>query len=111
MSSTPSIPKPAGGSPGGKASGNRLHDRHAILRQVRLCWRGSQGNQVLQARAIDLSSFGMLVEADKAIPPGTVLSVETNAKVIGKACVRHCTPKGARYRIGLHMPDRMMREL
>ena len=53
----------------------------------------------------------MLVETEKAIAPGTLLSVQAGATVIGKACVRHCTPKGAKYRIGLHMPDRMVRQL
>lgn len=53
----------------------------------------------------------MLVETDKAIAPGTLVAVQTHSTLIGRACVRHCTPKGARYRIGLHMPDRMLRDL
>ncbi len=94
-----------------KGAGQRLHARLSVERQVRLSWQDGQGNRMLQARTVDLSRFGMLVEAEKAIAPGTLVSVETNAKVIGRACVRHCTPKGAKYRIGLHMPDRMVREL
>lgn len=66
---------------------------------------------MLMARAIDISRFGLLVEAEKAIAPGTLVAVQTVSALIGKACVRHCTPKGAKYRIGLHMPDRMLREL
>ena len=110
MSLSQSDPKPAVVTPG-KGAGKRLHARLTVQRQVRLCWRGSEGDRVLHARAIDISRFGMLVEAEKAIAPGTLVSVQTNATVIGKACVRHCTPKGAKYRIGLHMPDRMVREL
>ena len=110
MSLPPSNPKEAG--PGSeKDAGKRLHARSTIQRQVRLCWADSQGNRVLDARAIDISSFGMLVEAEKSIPSGTLVSVQTNATLIGRACVRHCTPKGAKYRIGLHMPDRMVRKL
>jgi hypothetical protein len=94
-----------------KAAGKRLHARSSIQRKVRLCWVDGQGNRVLDARAIDISRFGMLVETDKALPSGTLVSVHTNATLIGRACVRHCTPKGTKYRIGLHMPDRMIRKL
>lgn len=94
-----------------KNAGKRLHARSNIQRRVRLCWVDGQANRVLDAQAIDISNFGMLVETEKAIPSGTLVSVQTNAMLIGKACVRHCTPKGAKYRIGLHMPDRMMRKL
>ena len=110
MSLPLSDPKQAGASPE-KGAGKRLHARLSVQRQVRLCWRASEGERILQARAIDISRFGLLVEAEKAIPAGTLVSVQTSAAVIGKACVRHCTPKGAKYRIGLHMPDRMVREL
>ena len=92
-------------------AGKRRHDRLAVQRQVRLCWRDGQGERALYARAIDLSRFGLLVEAEKAIAPGTLVSVQTTASLIGKACVRHCTPKGAKYRIGLHLPDRLVREI
>ena len=89
----------------------RLHERQSVQREVRLCWQNSQGSQVLQARALDMSTFGILVEAERAIAPGTVIYVQTPSTVLGKACVRHCTPKGAKYRIGLLMPDRVRRNL
>jgi len=54
---------------------------------------------------MDLSNFGMLVAAEKAIEPGTVVSVETNAVMLGSACVRYCTPNGLMYRIGMHVAD------
>ena len=85
----------------------RLHPRVAIDCPVCLCWRDRQGDHVLRAQARDVSKFGMLVEADKAIAPGVVVSVETNSARLGGACVRHCTPAGLKYRIGLHAPDRM----
>lgn len=104
-------PKQTASTAEGKNATNRLQARLPVQRQVHICWQDGQGSRVLVGRAIDISRFGMLVEAEKAIAPGTLVSVQTNSMMIGKACVRHCTPKGARYRIGLHMPDRMVREL
>jgi len=88
----------------------RLHERVPINRQVYLCWRERQGDLFQSGRAIDVSKFGMLVEADKPIAPGTTISVQTNSTTLGSACVRHCTPCGIKYKIGLHMPDRMSRD-
>jgi len=110
MSVTESGPKPAAPA-AQKASGNRLHGRSAVQRRVRISWTDGQGNYVLQAYAIDISKFGLLVEAERPIRSGTLVSVQTNSAIIGKACVRHCTPKGAKFRIGLHLPDRMLREI
>jgi len=56
---------------------------------------------------MDMSKFGLLVETEKALEPGAVVSVQTNSAMLGTACVRHCTPKGLKYRIGMHLPDRM----
>lgn len=92
-------------------SNRRLHDRIPINRPVYLCWPDRQGQQVQSGRAIDLSKFGMLVEADRPIAPGTTISVQTASAMLGSACVRHCTPSGLHYKIGLHMPDRMSRDL
>jgi len=88
----------------------RLHDRLSVNFQVHLCWRDAQGEQVLPGRAVDISKFGLRVEAEKPIAPGTALSVQTKSTTLGTACVRHCTPKGLNYSIGLHMPDRMARD-
>jgi hypothetical protein len=100
-------PKQTGSAAEENGASKRLQERRSLQRQVHLCW----GNQVLPARAIDISGFGMLVEAERAITPGTVISVQMNSMMLGRACVRHCTPKGMKYRIGLHMPDRMIRNL
>jgi len=110
MSSPPTVTKQAA-SPEKKGAGKRLHERLAVQSQVHLSWQDREGTRVLQARAIDISRFGLLVEAEKAIAPGTLVSVQTKATLIGKACVRHCTPKGMKYRIGLLLPDRMTRAL
>jgi hypothetical protein len=89
----------------------RLHERIPINRQVYLCWQDRQTDQVQTGRAIDISKFGMLVEADRPIQPGTTITVQTNSTMLGSACVRHCTPSGYKYKIGLHMPDRTARDL
>ena len=83
----------------------RLQDRASVDCQVRLCWQDRQGNHVLCAHAVDMSKFGMLVEAERALEPGAVVSVETNTAMLGIACVRHCTPNGLKYKIGMHLPD------
>jgi len=85
----------------------RLQERVSIDCQVRLCWQDRQGNHVLCARAMDMSKLGLLVEAERALEAGAVVSVQTNSAMLGSACVRHCTPNGLKYRIGMHMPDRM----
>ena len=83
----------------------RLHERISVDCQVRLCWQDRQGNHVLSAHAMDMSKFGMLVEAERALEAGAVVSVETNTAMLGIACIRHCTPNGLKYRIGMHVPD------
>lgn len=90
-----------------RAADRRLHERLSVNFQVYLCWQDRQENQVLRARAVDISKFGLLVEGERPIAPGTSISVQTNSTPLGTACVRHCTPKGLKYRIGLHMPDRL----
>ena len=85
----------------------RLHERLSVNFQVHLCWQDRHGDQVLRARAVDISRFGLQAEAERPIAPGTAISVQTNSSILGTSCVRHCTPKGSMYRIGLHVPDRM----
>jgi hypothetical protein len=104
-----SVPQETSTPPGETYLNKRLHERVAIDRPVHLCWRDRQGNQVLAGRAMDISKFGILVEAEKPIAPGTIITVQNNSTILGSACVRHCTPNGLKYRIGLHMPDRMAR--
>jgi|SRR5579863_1662890 len=95
----------------GEGIEKRLHQRIAIDCPVHLSWQDHQENRVLRARALDISKFGMLVEAERPIAAGTVISVETNSRTLGTACVRHCTPFGLKFRIGLHMPDRTANDL
>jgi hypothetical protein len=92
----------------------RLHERLALNSQLHLSWeQGRRGAQrSVRARAIDVSKFGVLVEAESPIPSGTIVCVQSsNFTMIGRASVRHCTPKGLSYKIGLYMPDRLTRNM
>lgn len=92
-----------------KSTEKRLQERVAVNCQLDLRWQDLDGSRVLRVRAIDISKFGVLVEAERAIRPGTAVSVQTVSMVLGTACVRHCTPKGLKFRIGLRLPDRLIR--
>jgi hypothetical protein len=85
----------------------RMHSRLAINREVCLLWHDRQGDHALRARAVDVSKHGMLAEGERAIEPGTVVSIQTASMMLRSACVRHCTLNGSKYRIGMHVPDRM----
>jgi hypothetical protein len=88
-----------------EGSSKRLHDRISINCQLNLCWQDNHESRVLPGRAINLSKFGMMVLTDRAIVAGTIISVQTNSTMLGRACVRHCTPEGLKYKIGLHIPS------
>ena len=88
----------------------RLHQRLVIKKVVDLCWQeAGQGDRNIRARAVDISKFGLLVETEKPIRTGSVVSVRAGSMMLGKARVRHCTPRGLNFRIGLHMPDCLLR--
>jgi hypothetical protein len=91
----------------------RLHERFPLNSPVHLTWQDGKGGQRhVRARAVDASKFGVLVEAEASIPSGTIVCVQTASfTILGKASVRHCTPKGLSYKIGLYMPDRLMRDM
>lgn len=99
------VPLQTRAAPRNERSNRRLHERISVDCQVRLCWQDRQGKHVLSAHAMDMSKFGMLVEAERALETGAVVSVETNTAMLGIASIRHCTPNGLKYRIGMHVPD------
>ncbi len=101
-------------SPAADPNPQRLHERLSVNSQLHLSWqqdgRGAQRN--IRARAIDVSKFGVLVEAESSIPSGTIVCVQSsNFTMIGRGSVRHCTPRGLNYKIGLFMPDRLTRNM
>lgn len=95
------------------ASAQRLHERLPFNVMLNLCWEQTKGvKRRIRAQGIDRSKFGVLVEAERPIPAGTIIVVESASFVVlGKASVRHCAPKGINYRIGLYMPDILARDL
>jgi hypothetical protein len=96
-SRTPSTPRK-------KRIDRRLQERVSVDCQVRICWQDRHGSHVFCARAVDMSKFGLRVEAERALEPGTVVCVETNSAMLGSACVRHCTPNGLK--VGAHVRQR-----
>jgi len=68
------------------------------------------GQRSILARGINMSKSGALVELPEPLSVGTVVYIKTNALgLMGTATVRHCTPKGAKFRIGLHFPNPLTR--
>jgi hypothetical protein len=103
-------PQPYAGENG---TSRRLYERLPIDTQLQICWEEGKGvRRQVRARAVDVSKFGVQVESERAIATGTVVNVFTaNFSPIGRAAVRHCSPKGMDYRIGLYMPDRFADDL
>jgi hypothetical protein len=91
----------------------RAHERVPINTQLQLRWEEKKGVQrQVRARAVDVSKVGVQVQTEKAIPTGTIVNVySAQFAPIGRASVRHCTPKGMDYTIGLYMPDLFMQDL
>lgn len=101
-------------SPAAEPNPHRLHERLSVNSQLHLSWQqdGRGPQRSVRARALDVSKFGVLVEAESAIPNGTIVCVQSsNFTMLGRASVRHCNPKGLSYKIGLFMPDRLTRHM
>jgi hypothetical protein len=96
-----------------RATNRRLCERLPINSRLQICWEEGKGvRRQVQARAVDVSKFGVQVEAERAIPTGTLVNVfSSDFSPIGRASVRNCTPKGMDYRLGLYMPDRFVDDL
>jgi nitrous oxidase accessory protein NosD len=95
------------------AADRRLHERFPVDTPLQLRWEERKGVQrQVRGRAIDVSRFGLQVQAERAIPAGTVVNVYTAQFVpLGRASVRHCTIKGMDYNLGLYMPDLFVQDL
>jgi len=103
MAPQPGLSRPGSNTP----TERRHHSRHVIDRDVRLSWQDRHGDHYIRARALDASKYGLLLEVDREIALGVVVSVGTKAVLYGRGCVRHCTPSGSQYLIGLNTPDHM----
>ena len=73
-----------------EATPQRLHQRLPFEGLLHLCWEERRsGKRRINARGINRSKFGILVDAERPIPTGTLVSVETaNFTVVGRASVR-----------------------
>ena len=89
----------------------RLHSRIPAYARLQLHWHDVRaGQRQVPARTVDSSKFGVLVEVERSIPTGTVVAVfTTQGVVVGRGSVRHSTPKGLNYLVGLYLPNRMAR--
>ena len=96
-----------------KTARRRSHERLPVEGEIFICCQDQQGAQRrFRARAIDSSRSGILVQTEVPVATGTVVYLQTpNFTVLGKATVRHCTQRGFRYRIGLYLPDPLLRGL
>jgi PilZ domain-containing protein len=94
-----------------KGTNRRIHERIPINSRLAICYRDrSSISNSIRARAVDVSKAGILVEAERPVPIGTVVELQTaNSTILGRAAVRHCTSKGAKFWIGLYVPDRLLR--
>jgi hypothetical protein len=96
-----------------RKTSRRYQPRVAADSPILICCQDPKGIQRrIRVRALDTSKTGMLVQSEEPIKPGTVVYVQTSSfSVLGKASVRHCTQKGLRYRIGLYVPDPLVRSI
>ena len=75
-----------------------------------LTWSGLEGRSIMVAiKGVNVSNGGALVEAKHAVAPGCVVLVHFEAfHSMTTATVRHCTPSGFAYRIGLEFRHALM---
>ena len=60
------------------AADRRLHERFPVDTPLQLRWEERKGVQrQVRGRAVDVSRFGLQVQAERAIPAGTVVNVYT----------------------------------
>ncbi|HKW99191.1 MAG TPA: PilZ domain-containing protein [Bryobacteraceae bacterium] len=89
----------------------RIHQRLPVNYRFSVYSDASQaGQRSMIARGINMSKSGVLIETSEPIPVGTVVYIRTSELgLMGAATVRHCTPKGSKFRLGLHFPTPLMR--
>jgi len=86
---------------------SRFHGRSKILCPVTLAWTDADGRtRKMTVRGIDMSGAGVCVETSKPVAPGSRVYVQVKQlKLMGIGVVRHCVPRGGKYRIGLEFPN------
>jgi hypothetical protein len=90
-----------------------FHKQISANTRLQFYWHdSSNGQRHVCGRAIEVGKFEMVVEAEKPVPAGTVVVVNTaQSGFVGRASIQRWEPKGFNYRIGLRMLDSHAREL
>lgn len=81
--------------------------------RLRVSWQDGQGRLcVSDAKIINASESGLAIEVPQPLPPLAKLRLRSGQRHLeGNATVRYCRPSGARFRVGLHLDDRLLWEL
>lgn len=91
---------------------NRFYDRLPVKCRFSIYADDQTGQRCIMGRGINMSQSGALVEAAEPILPKTAVYVKASGLgLMGSATVRHCTPSGSKFRIGLHFPNPLIRSL
>jgi hypothetical protein len=106
----PDIPPQVPASP--PRANKRFHGRLPVKCRFSIYADDDTGQRCIVGRGINMSNSGALVEATEPIRPQTLVYVKADGLgLMGSATVRHCTPKGSKFRIGLHFPNPLIRSL
>jgi hypothetical protein len=83
----------------------RRHDRIPYLAAVRISWEDAHGlRKYAQARCLDVSEDGLLIEVPEPIPVHSTVSLRAEAiKLAGSGTVKHVTRRGSKMVLGLEL--------
>jgi curved DNA-binding protein len=86
---------------------HRREVRRSCAKPCGVTWKDTAGlTHSAQARCVDISASGMALDCTAAITPNTAVYVQgQDGYPTGYAVVRHCTPAGARFTIGLEFEE------
>lgn len=91
---------------------HRLYNRVPVKCRFLIYAEDQTGQRCIAGRGINMTKAGALVEVPSPIQVKTVVYVKaTGLGLMGSATVRHCTPSGSKFRIGLHFPNPLMHSL
>jgi hypothetical protein len=70
---------------------------------VEVCWRDSSGKITAgSAHCVDISEIGARIAYSKPVPLPAVMQIRSETfGVVRTGRVRHCTPNGSQYEIGV----------
>lgn len=85
----------------------RAEPRRRCRKSYSISWRDEDGvTRSAQAVGVDLSRSGVGIRCSAEVPPGvTVYIQDQDNHLAGYSVVRHCTPRGGAYFIGLELNE------